>query len=63
MKSRLDTNISSSQEEKKTFGCEVCGKSLTNKTKLAQHISAIHEGKKPFKCAIFVITAFLERVT
>ena len=52
MKSRLDTNISSGQEAKKTFGCEICGKHFTTKTKLARHISAIHEGKKPFKCDI-----------
>ena len=32
------------------FECEICGKSLTTKTTLAQHISAIHEGNKPFKC-------------
>ena len=48
----MEIQIPSCVERKKTFGCEICGKSLTNKTKLAQHISAIHEGKKPFKCDI-----------
>ena len=52
MKSRLDTNISSGHEGKKTFGCKICGKSFTEKTNLAAHISAIHEGKKQFKCGI-----------
>ena len=45
-------NISSGPERKIMFGCEICGKSLTTKKKLAQHISAIHEGIKPFKCDI-----------
>ena len=52
MKSRLNTSVLSSPEVKKTVECEICSKSLSNKTQLARHISAIHEGKKPFKCAI-----------
>ena len=48
----MDMNISSGPERKIMFGCEICGKSLTTTTTLAQHISAIHEGKKPFKCDI-----------
>ena len=51
-KSRSDMNISSGPERKIMFGCEICGKSLTTKATLAQHVIAIHEGKKPFKCDI-----------
>ena len=49
-KGRLDLQISSDHQRKKTFRCEICDKSFTNMTKLDEHISAIHEGKKPFKC-------------
>ena len=52
-KSRLDTNmLSSGFERKKTFRCEICGKSVTTNKILAKHIGEIHEGKKPFKCEI-----------
>ena len=47
----LDTDILSGQEEKKMLECEICGKILSNNKTLAQH-SAIHEGKKSFKCDI-----------
>ena len=48
----MEIQIPSCVERKKTFGCEICGKSFTEKTNLAAHISAIHEGKKQFKCGI-----------
>jgi rubrerythrin len=53
MRRKLDTHISSVHEGKKTFTCEICGKSfLTDKKNLDDHIGAIHEGKKSFKCDI-----------
>ncbi len=36
---------------KKMFPCGVCGKLLTNRTKLAQHVKVIHEDQKDFACA------------
>ena len=42
---RMESQISSGLQGKNTFGCEICGKSLTTKKTLTQHISAIHEGK------------------
>ena len=36
----------------------VCDKSLSRKIKLAQHIVAIHEGKKPFKCDLCDYSCF-----
>ena len=44
----METNILSEQGEL----CEICGKIFTHKTKLNEHISAIHEGKKPYKHGI-----------
>ena len=39
-------------QETKTFRCDICDKSIKNKTNLANHISAVHEGYKPFQCDI-----------
>ena len=52
MKIRLETYISSDDEGKKTFRCEICDKSFCTNQKLNKHIGGIHEGKKPFKCEI-----------
>ena len=38
--------------EKNTSKCEICDKRFINKTSLAKHIGAIHEGKKPYECDI-----------
>ena len=51
-KDRMDTQISSDHEGKKTFRCAICEKSFANVTKLNEHISAIHKEKKPYKCDI-----------
>ena len=53
MTSKSETQISSDHERKKVFRCEICGKTVTTKTILMQHIGVIHEGNKPFKCDIF----------
>ena len=47
----MNSNTSSEQGEQ-TFECEICDKTFTNETRLAQHISAIHEWKKPIKYGI-----------
>ena len=47
----MNTDTSSKQGER-TFGNEMCDKTFTNKTRLDQHISPIHEGKKPSKYGI-----------
>ena len=54
MKNKSETQISSDQERKRVFHCEICGKMFTNKTILNQHIG-IHEGKKPYNCDIWDI--------
>ena len=52
MKSKSETQISSGHERKKVLRCEICGKTFTTKTILTQHIGAMHNGDKPFKCDI-----------
>ena len=49
-KGRLDLQISSDHQGKKTFRCEICDKSFTHVTSLGEQISEIHE--KQFKCDI-----------
>eukprot|EP00090_Calanus_glacialis_P022186 TRINITY_DN34235_c0_g1_i1.p1 TRINITY_DN34235_c0_g1~~TRINITY_DN34235_c0_g1_i1.p1 ORF type:complete len:519 (-),score=110.42 TRINITY_DN34235_c0_g1_i1:69-1580(-) len=35
---------------RKLYSCDYCGKLLTSKTKLVNHVKVIHEGIKDFKC-------------
>ena len=52
LKKPCKAHISSVHEGKKTFRCEMCGKTFFDWTKLTQHIAVIHEGMKPYKCDI-----------
>ena len=58
----MNTNISLVVEGKNTFRCDVCGKSFANKTRLAKHIGAVHEGKNHLNVT-FVTIALPKRLT
>ena len=40
------------EPEKVTFQCENCGKPFSDKKKLKNHVSTVHNRKKAFKCEI-----------
>ena len=46
-----ETNTKLTQNRgKKSFECENCGKSFSDKSHMNRHVASVHEGKKPFKC-------------
>ena len=61
-KGRLDLQISSDHQRKKTFRCEICDKSFTHVTLLGKHIIAVHKGKNPLTVT-FVTTGVPKTVT
>ena len=37
--------------------CSICEKLFASKCSLKEHIAAVHDGKKPFKCDFFFNTS------
>ena len=46
----MNIHISSVQEGKKPYRCDICNAKFTSKQSLNGHMVSVHEGKKPFKC-------------
>ena len=39
----------STEDQKRSFECDICFKSFSTKANLGVHVTSVHEGKRPFK--------------
>ena len=49
-KKLVNTNKDGTEKPKKVHMCDLCGKDLKTSKELRNHISAVHEKKRPWKC-------------
>ena len=49
-KSRLGYKVKAKDKEKKVHFCDLCGKTFKYSKDYKEHVSAVHEKKKPYKC-------------
>ena len=45
-------NLNSKKLVKSDITCAICNSNFSNNKCLNQHISSVHEKKKPFKCSV-----------
>ena len=50
-------NVSTQKKEARKFKCEICSNGFFARGKLEQHVTVVHEGKKPFKCEMCDFTS------